>query len=154
MGDHDHNHGDPTKAFKAGLEKLREAGLRITKPRRAILKILLQLEKPATIEEIYQNLEPGFCDLATVYRCLGTFEELALVRLCHFRDGTSLYEIDRGPDHQHHIVCTTCNKVETLDFCMVEGLERLVRNRGYRNVSHLLEFFGVCGNCVEETGIA
>ncbi|HLS28755.1 MAG TPA: Fur family transcriptional regulator [Opitutales bacterium] len=154
MSDHDHHHIDPKAALTAALEKLRGEGLRITKPRRAILKTLLKLEKPATIEEIHQQLEPGLCDLATVYRCLATFEKLALVRLCHFRDGTSLYEIDRGPDHQHHIVCTACNKVETLDFCVVEGLERLVRERGYRNVSHLLEFFGICGDCVGETGTA
>lgn len=147
MADHLHIHSDPATSLAEALDVLRENHLRITRPRKAILEVLLEKAVPATIEEIHQKLEPGLCDLATVYRCLAAFEKLELVRRCHFHDGTSLYEIDLGPDHHHHIVCTACKKVEPLDFCVVEGLERLVRERGYRDVSHMLEFFGICRDC-------
>lgn len=144
-----HIHPAPGEDLEKALGVLREHGLRITKPRKAILEALLQKGGPATIEDIYLGLEPGLCDLATVYRCLAAFEKLDLVRRCHFHDGTSLYEIDMGPDHHHHIVCTSCKKVEPLDVCVVEGLERLIRERGYRDISHMLEFFGVCRDCAE-----
>ncbi|MEX2382822.1 MAG: transcriptional repressor [Opitutales bacterium] len=147
MADHLHIHPDRNAALADALAVLRQHRLRITQPRKAILEVLLEKNAPATIEEIHQELEAGLCDLATVYRCLAAFEKLELVRRCHFHDGTSLYEIDMGPDHHHHIVCTSCKKVEALDFCVVEGLERLVRERGYRDVSHMLEFFGVCREC-------
>lgn len=152
MADHRHTHAETAASLEEALRVLRQHHLRITRPRKAILEILIEKGRPATIEEIHQKLEPGLCDLATVYRCLAAFEKLALVRRCHFHDGTSLYEIDMGPDHHHHIVCTACKKVESLDFCVVEGLERLVRDRGYQNVSHMLEFFGVCGDCSKERG--
>lgn len=141
---------DSAALLKETLEILRQSGLRITRPRRALLQALLARRQPATIEDLHRDLDPGLCDLATVYRCLAAFEKLHLVRRCHFHDGTSLYEIELGPEHHHHIVCTSCQKVEALDFCVVEGLERLVRERGYRNVSHMLEFFGVCAACSEQ----
>lgn len=142
-----HTDSDPAGQLEEALGVLRAHELRITRPRRAILETLLRRQAPATIEDIHRELEAGLCDLATVYRCLATFEKLELVRRCYFEDGTSLYEIDLGPDHRHHIVCTGCHKVEALDFCVVEGLERLVRERGYSQVSHMLEFFGVCSDC-------
>lgn len=150
MADHSHSHPDRTTSLTTALNVLRQHRLRITRPRKAILETLFAQEGPVTIEDIHRQLESGLCDLATVYRCLAAFEKLNLVRRCHFHDGTSLYEIDLGPDHHHHIVCTACNKVEALDFCVVEGLERLVRDRGYRDVSHMLEFFGVCGDCARK----
>ncbi len=150
MTAHIHSSSDPRTALADALAVLRANSLRVTRPRKAILRVLIKRRAPASIEEIYQQLTPGLCDLATVYRCVAAFEKLALVRRCHFHDGTSLYEIDTGPDHRHHIVCTACKKVEPLDFCVVEGLEKLVRERGYRDVSHMLEFFGVCGDCAEK----
>jgi Fur family transcriptional regulator, ferric uptake regulator len=144
---HHHTCGESLDRLQEALEILRHNSLRITQPRKAILEVLFQQDAPAPIEEIHRGLEPGLCDLATVYRCLAAFEKLDLVRRCHFHDGTSLYEINLGPDHHHHIVCTSCHKVEALDFCVVEGLERLVRDRGYTHVSHMLEFFGVCSEC-------
>lgn len=151
---HDHHHDHPSAAqqLEEALAVLRRSNLRITRPRKAILEALLKRGQPATIDDIYRDLEPGLCDLATVYRCLAAFEKLKLVRRCYFQDGTSLYESDLGPDHHHHIVCTACQKVEALDFCVVEGLERLVRDRGYSNVSHMLEFFGVCSECSGKGG--
>lgn len=154
MADHSHTHPAPVDLLEEALETLRKHELRVTRPRKAILEILLKNRKPVTIEDLHRELRPGLCDLATVYRCLAAFEKLSLVRRCHFHDGTSLYEIEMGPDHHHHIVCTSCEKVEALDFCVVEGLERLVRERGYRDVSHMLEFFGVCGECAEQQDAA
>lgn len=150
MADDPHIHSAPEETLKEALGVLREHGFRITRPRKAILDVLLKKGGPATIEEIHLGLTPGLCDLATVYRCLAAFEKLDLVRRSHFHDGTSLYELDMGPEHHHHIVCTSCRKVETLDFCVVEGLERLIRERGYRNITHMLEFFGVCRDCAEK----
>jgi len=147
--DHSHHHGEGDPVEEA-LEILRQNGLRITQPRRGILETLSRRHGPLPIEEIHRELESGLCDLATVYRCLAAFEKLAIVRRSHFHDGTSLYELNLGPDHHHHIVCKSCQKVESLDFCVVEGLERLVRDRGYSNVSHMLEFFGVCADCAEK----
>lgn len=150
MHDHAHKPEKEEELLDQALEVLREAKHRITRPRKSILQALIRRKGPAPIEEIHRQMDAGLCDLATVYRCLAAFERLGLVRRCYFNDGTSLFEINLGHEHHHHIICTSCQKVELLDFCVVEGLERLVRDRGYTNVSHMLEFFGVCSECTDE----
>ncbi len=99
------------------------------------------------MEELHRRMKKGACDLVTVYRCLATLEDVGLVRRCEFGDGSSRYEFGGREHHHHHIVCKLCRKVETLDICLVEGLERLVRDKGYTQVTHALEFFGICARC-------
>lgn len=138
------------KRLTQAVEVLREHGYRVTRPRVAILEDLLRRSEPVSIEELHGNLDAGICDLATVYRCLATFEKLHLVRRAYLGEGAALFEFNLGAEHHHHIVCTACQKVEMLDICVVDALERLVRDRGYQDVSHMLEFFGICGDCSEE----
>jgi Fe2+ or Zn2+ uptake regulation protein len=69
------------------------------------------------------------------------------VRRCDFGDGSYRYEFNTGEHHHHHIVCRSCHRVETLDFCVADGLERMARQLGYANVTHTLEIFGICAEC-------
>ena len=57
------------------------------------------------------------------------------------------YEFNHGDHHHHHLICRICQKVETLDLCVVDALERLVKQRGYAEITHQLEFFGICPDC-------
>jgi len=52
------------------FEILRAQGLRITRPRIAILTVLIHHNRPSTIDQIHAELKEGSCDLVTVYRCL------------------------------------------------------------------------------------
>ncbi len=147
--DHGHDRGTP---FEQSLDILRKAHLKITEPRKAILGALIDEHGPFTMEEIHHRMKKGACDLVTVYRCLATLEEVNLVRRCDFGDGSIRYEFSGGArHHHHHIICKVCRKVETLDICLVEGLERLVRDKGYTDVGHALEFFGICAACQKAT---
>ena len=127
--------------------RLKAAGLRITQPRIAILESLIRRDQPASIEQIHHDLANDACDLVTVYRCLAVFEELGLVRRCFFHNGTSLYEISLTDAQHYHVVCKSCGKVERIDIGLTENIERLLRERGYEQISHMLEFFGVCPDC-------
>jgi Fe2+ or Zn2+ uptake regulation protein len=40
--------------------------------------------------------------------------------------------------------------VVTLDVCFADGLERMVRQMGYSNVTHTLEIFGICTDCQDK----
>jgi len=134
--------------------RLKSAGLRITQPRIAILETLIRRDKPASIEQIHRDLANDACDLVTVYRCLAVFEELGLVRRCFFHNGTSLYEISLSDSQHYHIVCKACGKVERIDVGLTENIERMLRDRGYDQISHMLEFFGVCPECQKKAGAA
>ncbi len=129
---------------------LKSAGLRITQPRIAILTALIKSGQPTSIEQIHGTLPAGSCDLVTVYRCMGAFEEIGLVRRSFYHNGTSLYTVSLGESNSYHVVCKNTNRLEALDEATISELRRCVqqvesilRSRGYDDVSHVVEFFGV-----------
>lgn len=130
--------------------KLKSAGLRITQPRLAILEALSKRAKPSSIEQIHEDVGAENCDLVTVYRCMAAFDEIGLVRRAFFHNGTTLYEINLGQPTRYHIVCKHTNQVVELDAELagelrhkVEAIEEKLRARGYSEVGHIVEFFGV-----------
>jgi Fur family transcriptional regulator, ferric uptake regulator len=130
--------------------KLKSAGLRITQPRLAILAALSKREQPSSIEQLHEDVGAENCDLVTVYRCMAAFEEIGLVRRAFFHNGTALYEINLGQPTRYHVVCKATNRVEELDADLADELRRTIsgvqeklRARGYAEVGHIVEFFGV-----------
>lgn len=135
------------RSLEVACAALRAGGQRVTVPRRAILTILIEEHGPFSAEEIFQRLSPRQCDLVTVYRSLSAMEELNLVRRCDFGDGTYRYEFNHADDHHHHIICRACRSVRVIEVCVADALERMARQLGYTNVTHMLEIFGTCPKC-------
>ena len=94
-------------------KNLRNAGLKITHPRKRILEILEnQHNKHLTADDIYRNLVEANEDigLATVYRVLNQFESAGLVEKHNFESGQAYYELDSG-EHHDHMVCVETGRV-------------------------------------------
>jgi len=127
--------------------RIRNAQMRITKPRIAIIESLIQHEGPVSIERIHQDVGANVCDLVTVYRCLSAFENLGIVRRSYLHNGTCLYELTLGGQQHYHISCKACGKTEKVDYFSVEGMERTLQDRGYSEVTHVVGFYGVCPAC-------
>jgi len=130
--------------------KLKAAGLRITQPRIAILAALNNRVSPTSIEQLHSDLGSSTCDLVTVYRCMAAFEEIGLVRRAFFHNGTALYEINLGQPTRYHVVCKATDRVEELDPETAAELSRTLaliedklRARGYSELGHIVEFFGL-----------
>ncbi len=121
--------------------------MRLTRPRIAILKALIADHGPFSVDEIRSLAGTQDLDRVTVYRCLTAFEEIELVRRCEFGDNTSRYEYSADGHHHHHVICKRCRKTENIEECIPKALINSVRSMGYENVSHSLEFFGVCKRC-------
>jgi Fur family ferric uptake transcriptional regulator len=130
--------------------KLKSAGLRITQPRLAILAALSKREQPTSIEQLHEDVGAENCDLVTVYRCMAAFEDIGLVRRAFFHNGTALYEISLGQPTRYHVVCKSTNRVDELDQDIsdelrqaIEAVQEKLRARGYADIGHIVEFFGV-----------
>ena len=141
--------------------KLKAAGLRITQPRLSILAALSARNQPTTIEQIHQDVGPENCDLVTVYRCMAAFEEIGLARRAFFHNGTALYEINLGQPPRFHVYCKATNQVVELDTDTtselrraIDGVQEVLRARGYGEVAHLVEFFGVSPSQARANGTA
>jgi Fur family transcriptional regulator, ferric uptake regulator len=86
----------------------------------------------------------------TVYRCMAAFEQIGVVRRAFFHNGTAMYELNVGRNARYHVVCKSTNTVEELDAEATEELRRSIelieaklRARGFGEVTHIVEFFGV-----------
>jgi Fur family transcriptional regulator, ferric uptake regulator len=134
-------------AVEIACATLRQRGLRITKPRVALLEELLRHQRPASIEDIHRAVCKNGCDLVTVYRCLAVFEEAGLVHRSFRHSGTVLFHIATGSAARYHVACKHCGASEPVEYFPAEGMERMLAARGYTSVSHSLEFFGVCPAC-------
>jgi Fur family ferric uptake transcriptional regulator len=139
-------------AIDLATAKLKTAGLRITRPRLTILAALNKRSQPTSIEQLHESLgaRGQSCDLVTVYRCMAVFEEIGLVRRAFLHNGTALYEINLGQPTRYHFVCKSTNRVEQLDAETsadlnetLQKIEAKLRARGYEDLGHIVEFFGV-----------
>jgi Fur family transcriptional regulator, ferric uptake regulator len=131
-------------------EKLRRKSRRITAPRQAILDILRRHHGPLTAKEIFVELPSGDCDLATVYRSMHLLESMGMVKRFELGGGGARFELlPEGDDgHHHHLVCTRCSDIVEVEECFPHELqERIASQNGFKQVTHKLEFFGLCPRC-------
>lgn len=130
------------------IEEMRKAHLRVTEPRIAILQALIRKHGPFTAEEIHEQVTKKVCDLATIYRSLASLEKAAIIKRCEFGDGTARYEFfESQKHHHHHVICKSCRKIEVLEDCELDDIDRFAKKIGFSDVSHSLEFFGICADC-------
>lgn len=145
-------HPEPSESLAQWLQAVKEAGLKRTPTREAILRCLIGHHELLRIEEVVAEiqsrkmLQSADCDYSTVYRCLLKFEEAGLAVSTDLGDGVKRFEL-KGPHHHHHVVCRVCKKVEPIDDCALTRTETQVQKMGYKQVDHRLEFFGICSRC-------
>lgn len=124
---------------------------RVTTPRLEVMSVLKSNHKPLTISEIHDKLKKKRIDLATVYRTLNLFTQLGIVNEIDFKDEFKRYELIYDRHHHHHIVCKICKRVENVETCILDELEKLIEKKGFSDITHSLEFFGICKNCKENS---
>ncbi len=134
---------------EAALETLKASTLRVTEPRRALLRLLAEAEKPLSCEEIRARSEGEF-DLVTVYRNMEVFREQNIVQTILLESGKQLFELTVEGDHHHHIICRSCHRTLRLELCFGGELERYASSRGFKQLEHKIEVFGLCETCSED----
>ncbi len=129
---------------------LAAAGHAWTRPRSAVLHVLVAAATPLKIEEVHGRLgrRPGGrgVNLSSVYRTVNLFRALRVVRRVQLGDGAQRYELAEDyRAHHHHLVCEACGRIEDVRRCPLEGTTLGVNVR-----SHHLELFGLCRGCARE----
>jgi len=144
----------PSFSADAVLNRLRVEGLRITAGRRNILNVLFEAERPLSLQEIQELAasQENSPDYATVFRMIALLDRLHLVHKVNLQRPCTYYELNDPSKHYDHIVCTGCGRVVVIDIpCpLAETEKRVAEHYGFRNLSHSLEFFGRCPNCLEK----
>jgi Fur family ferric uptake transcriptional regulator len=108
----------PEPPLDAARARLREAGLRCTAARLAVLAHLMEATGPKTHAEVSDSLADRGFDRATIYRNLTELTEATIVSRVELGDHVWRFELRRagthGQDHPHFL-CTTCGEVSCLD---------------------------------------
>ncbi|HEY1078574.1 MAG TPA: Fur family transcriptional regulator [Bdellovibrio sp.] len=131
-------------------ERVRKAGMKLTSQRSQLLQILLDHPEPLSADEIFKKfaVKSEGMDLVTIYRILKKFEEADLVSRLEFGDGVARFELTlESGHHHHHVICRSCQAVEPLHICDLDQHIKMVETMGYKQVSHRLDFFGLCSRC-------
>lgn len=123
---------------------------RMTKQRQAVLDELTRVSDFRSAQQIFEDLrsQGQRVGLATVYRSLQGLAEEGRVDTLRSSEGEALYRSCASDHHHHHLVCRKCGFTEEIEQSQIESwVSSVAAARGFGDVEHSLEIFGVCSSC-------
>jgi Fur family ferric uptake transcriptional regulator len=128
--------------------ELQERGLKLTKQRSAIIRVLNASQIPLTAEELFLRIREknDNTSLATVYRNLKTLVAAGLVIKSGFLEDKAQYRL-ANKSHSHDLICLGCHKVVEMSQCPLECLDNIGQKEGFTVTEHRIELYGYCQEC-------
>lgn len=134
------------------VRQLREADLRVTAPRVAVLGVLA--EHPHSTAQAVADLTRarlGSVSTQAVYDVLAAFTAAGLVRRIEPAGSPALYETRTGDNH-HHLVCRACGLTTDVDCAVGSNVcVTPVDDAGYLLDEAEVVFWGLCPDCRRDT---
>jgi Fe2+ or Zn2+ uptake regulation protein len=127
---------------------LKKVGLKETKGRNEVLKLLQTERTPVDVALISAHLKKSrlFLNCATIYRILRVFCQKGIAKRIEFQEGKFRYELNR--DDHHHLICEGCGKIEDISYCPLTQMENQIKHdKNFIIKRHAFEIFGVCKQC-------
>lgn len=131
-------------------QRLRQAGLRVTSPRIAVLEALDEVDGHVTAEQVRQAVlaRLGSVSVQTIYDILSALTAAGLVRCLETPGHPARYETRVGDNH-HHFICRGCGK--TIDIDCAVGEKPCLTPRGlpggFRADEAEVTYWGLCSLC-------
>ena len=107
------------------------------------------MEKHPTPNEVYEYIHEKHPSIsrATVFRVLAGEVEDGTAQRVYAPDSTLRYEY--GVRKHYHVSCRVCGKVEDVEMPYQYGLEEIAEGlNGFKVERHIVEFIGLCPDCV------
>lgn len=132
------------------IDSLRQSGLRITVPRRAICQILAEArDDHLTATDLHHRVEGltgSKVDPSTIYRTIDVLEQAGHLRHVHFGHGPGVVHLIGAGKH-HHIVCEVCGRTVDLAMDELEALTGVLRKHDFASGSVHFAIVAVCQTC-------
>ena len=129
-------------------ELLRTRGLRVTRPRLAVLEVLAA-GGHFQVEDIASQVRTRLDSVSTqaVYDVLSALARAGLARRIEPAGSPALYEHRTGDNH-HHVVCRSCGRIGDVD-CAVGEAPCLtpVSTSGFTVDTAEVTYWGLCPDC-------
>lgn len=130
-------------------EHLVGKGYRLTQNRKDILKTFLQFDSRwITAQELFDKVSTKNkkINFSTVYRNLEMLTKIKVLCKVDKGHGMNYYMLNNCGHHHHHLICKSCGKTCTIDFCPLKELHR-DHLKGFTVVDHRFEVYGYCHEC-------
>lgn len=131
------------------VHKLKQAKIRITPQRQAILEYMVESKSHPTADEIYRALHTRFPNMsvATVYNNLRLFVEVGFVKELSYGDASSRFDFTNT--QHYHAICERCGKIVDLYYPVLDDVEMVAKNlTGFEVTHHRMEVYGLCPECL------
>nr|WP_281370091.1 Fur family transcriptional regulator [Naumannella cuiyingiana] len=130
---------------------MRSAGLRVTKPRMAVLEAVSRrphADSGVIVGAVREEL-PAVSRQA-VFDCLNTFAMTGIVRRIEPAGSAARYELRVGDNH-HHLICRICGAIADVD-CAVGEAPCLTASdaHGFEIDEAEVVYWGRCADCAGE----
>lgn len=129
---------------------LKSKGLKITKHRTSVLKIISDSTHPLSAEEIYSKLKENSIsiNLSSIYKILDSLSNKSVISKCILGDNNKTsYEMSTS-EHRHHLICKNCKEVFPINDCPLCVYEQHIRDdMDFDVTEHRLEIYGYCKSC-------
>jgi Fur family ferric uptake transcriptional regulator len=149
MAAHDHSHPHASHRVDTNVrDRLRDAGLRVTASRIAVLELLQAHPEPMTHQEVVEAFGESPWNRSTLYRNLIDLTDAGLARKTVIA-GLMRFEPtgrNNGCGDHAHFVCSDCGEVTHLDGVVVR-LEGGAQPRAVRSGAIEVQLRGRCDRC-------
>jgi len=129
-------------------ELLRSRGLRVTRPRLAVLEVLAE-GGHLDVEQVTDRVRERLDSVSTqaVYDVLGALARVGLARRIEPAGSPALFECRAGDNH-HHVVCRGCGAIADVD-CVMGQAPCLTPSteQGFVIDEAEVTFWGLCATC-------
>jgi len=129
--------------------RLAAGGRRRTEQRVLVAEVLAAAKRALSAQELYERIRATHPTIgrATVYRALEQQVEDGMASRFEREGHVSAY-IACDAEHHHHLVCTSCQRVEDVAEDVVAPMLTAVSRRHEFQVDHAaLDFYGLCASC-------
>ncbi len=132
------------------IEKiLKDKKLKITPQRKAILEAFKKDKDVMDANTLFGEVLKLVPDInfSTVYRNLDTLVSKDILCKISRSSGGDLFKIRRDSKHHHHLICSSCGAVTSIEFCPLESIENELKGLGFSPEDHSFEIYGKCKKC-------
>jgi Fur family ferric uptake transcriptional regulator len=125
---------------------------RMTSQRATIVAAVAQLDSAFTVDDLASaaRSRDSSVGVATVYRAVAAMEKSGWLERVGERGGCALFARCAADGHHHHVICTTCGRMEPAECPLGDGLSAGKTAGGFVVTGHEVTLYGLCPGCLAD----
>ncbi len=132
------------------LKELRARGYRLTPQREIVLAVMHHMDRPATVDEIFQKVQErsSSLDISTVYRTLDLLQEFGLVMAMDKGERQIFYEYVGVHKPHVHLTCKSCGDIIGVELePYAEAIQQVQADFHFEILLDNMTIPGICEKC-------